>query len=216
MISEGEIKELNIILKADVQGSVEAVSQSLEKLSTDEVRVKHPAQRRRRHQRERRATSPWRSDAIIVGFNVRPSRRGASWPSSEGVEIKLYRIIYELLDDVKKAMVGMLDPKSSEKMLGRAEVRADLQSREVGTIAGCYVRRRRDQRATRRCALVRDGIVVYEGKLASLRRFKDDVSEVTPGLRVRHRFENFNDVKEGDIIEAYTMEQVAQTLDSTD
>jgi translation initiation factor IF-2 len=152
------------------------------------------------------------SDTIIIGFNVRPEPSAAEIAEREGVDIKLYRIIYDLIEDVRKAMTGMLDPKFREKVLGHAEVRQTFKISRVGTIAGCFVR---DGEITRdsKVRIVRDNVVIYEGQLSSLKRFKDDVRRVQDGLECGLSVENYNDLKEGDIIEAYHMEQVEVSLE---
>ena len=212
MLEEGKTKELNIILKGDVQGSLEAITQSIEKLSTNQVRLKvlHSAVG---GVNESDVNLAMASDAIIIGFNVRPEPRAAELAEHEGVDIKLYRIIYDLVEEIRNAMVGMLDPKFREKIMGHAEVLQIFKASRIGTIAGCVVR---DGEIARehKVRVVRDSIVVFDGQLASLKRLKDDVRKVTHGLECGLAIERFNDVKEGDIIEAYTMEQVAATLDS--
>jgi translation initiation factor IF-2 len=210
IIAEGKIKELNLILKGDVQGSIEAVSQSLAKLSTPEVRIRflHSAVGGINESDVNLAIA---SDAIVIGFNVRPEQAASELAHHEGVEIKLYRIIYDLIEDIRNAMTGMLEPKFLEKVLGHAEVRQLFKISRLGTIAGCYVR---DGEITRdsKVRVVRDNIVIYEGNLASLRRVKDDVRKVAVGLECGIGVENYNDLKEGDIIEAYVVEQIAATL----
>ena len=212
MLEEGKTKELNIILKGDVQGSIEAISQSIEKLSNNQVRLRvlHSAVGGINESDVNLAIA---SDAIIIGFNVRPETRAAELAEHDGVDIKLYRIIYDLVEDIRKAMVGMLDPKFREKVLGHAEVLQIFRSSRFGNIAGCIVR---DGEITRdgKVRILRDSVVVYEGTLASLKRVKDDVRKVTQGLECGLNIERFNDIKEGDIVEAYMMEQVAATLDA--
>jgi translation initiation factor IF-2 len=211
-IEEGKVKELNVILKADVQGSIEAVSQSLEKLSTLQVRIKilHAAVGGINESDVNLAIA---SDAIVIGFNVRPEMTASELAEREGVDIKLYRIIYDLIEEVRSAMTGMLEPKFREKIIGHAEVRQLFKISRLGTIAGCFVR---DGEIIRdaKVRVVRDNIVVYEGNLSSLKRFKEDVKRVQNAMECGLSIENFNDIKEGDIIEAYTMEQVAVTLES--
>jgi len=205
-IKEGSVKELNIILKADVQGSVEAIRKSLEDLSNEEVKIKviHGAVGSITETDVMLASA---SNAIIIGFNVRPDVNAKSLAEKEKVDIKLYRIIYEAIDDIKLAMKGLLDPKYREVELGRAEVRAVFKVPGVGNIGGCYVLsgkilRNADVR------VIRDGIVIYEGKLSSLKRFKDDAREVQQGFECGIAVERFNDIKEKDIIEAYQMEEI--------
>lgn len=209
-IQEGEIKELNLIVKGDVHGSVEAVRASLEKLSTDEVRVKiiHQAVGAITETDVHLAAT---SDAVIVGFNVRPEPSARKEAEREGVDIRLYRIIYDLLDDVKAAMAGLLDPEFKEVILGRAEVRQTFRVPNAGVVAGCYVQ---DGKVTRTAEVrvLRDNIVIHEGKISSLRRFKDDVREVAQGYECGIGLERFNDIKVGDIIEAFYMEKIERTL----
>jgi translation initiation factor IF-2 len=205
-IQEGAVKELNVIVKADVQGSVEALKKSLEELSNEEVKIKviHGAVGAITETDVMLASA---SNAIIIGFNVRPETNAKALAEKEKVEIKLYRIIYDAIEDIKAAMKGMLEPKYKEVELGRAEVRAVFRIPGVGNVAGCYVL---NGKITRNAdvRVVRDGIVIYEGKIASLKRFKDDVREVQQGFECGIGIEKFNDIKEGDIIEAYTMEEV--------
>lgn len=206
-IQEGEVKELNIIVKGDVQGSVEALTQSLERLSTEKVKVKviHGGVGAVTESDVILASA---SNAIIIGFNVRPETKGLNLAEKEKVDIKTYRIIYEAIGDIESAMKGMLDPEYKEAVQGRAEVRATFKVSSVGTIAGCYVL---DGKLNRNydIRVIRNGIVINEGKLASLKRFKDDVREVAAGFECGLNIEKFNDIKEGDIIEAYEMVQVA-------
>ncbi|MEQ2129602.1 translation initiation factor IF-2 [Caldanaerobacter subterraneus KAk] len=205
-IQEGTVKELNVIIKADVQGSVEALRKSLEELSNEEVRIRviHGAVGAITETDVMLASA---SNAIIIGFNVRPETNAKTLAEKEKVEIKLYRIIYDAIEDVKAAMKGMLEPKYKEVELGRAEVRAVFKIPGVGNVAGCYVL---SGKITRNAdvRVVRDGIVIYEGKIASLKRFKDDVREVQQGFECGIGIEKFNDIKERDIIEAYTMEEI--------
>ena len=204
-ISEGEMKELPIIVKADVQGSVEAVKQSLEKISNDEVRVKviHGAVGAVSESDVMLANA---SNAIIVGFNVRPDPVAKEMAERDDVEIRLYRVIYDAINEVTDAMKGMLAPKYRDVDLGRAEVRQVYKISSVGTVAGCYVL---DGKITRsaKIRVVRDGIVVAEDEMSSLRRFKDDVREVAKGYECGVTLEKFADIKEGDIFEAYTIEE---------
>ena len=202
-IQEGNLKELNIVVKADVQGSVEALKQSLLKLSNDEVVVKviHGGVGAINESDVILASA---SNAIIIGFNVRPDATAKDIADREGVDLRLYRVIYNAIEDVEAAMKGMLDPVFEEKVLGHAEVRQTFKASGVGTIAGAYVK---DGIFERNCSvrLVRDGIVVFDGPLASLKRFKDDVKEVRAGYECGFVFENYNDIKEGDEVEAYKM-----------
>ena len=205
-IKEGELKELTLIVKGDVQGSVEAVKSSLEKLSNDEVRVRviHGAVGAINESDVMLAAT---SNAIIVGFNVRPEPAARDSAARSGVDIRLYRIIYECIAEIEAAIKGMLAPKFQESLIGHAQVRQLYHVSKVGTIAGCYVQ---DGKITRNASVrvVRDGIVVFEGQLASLRRFKDDVKEVAEGYECGMSIERFNDLKEGDILEAFVMEQI--------
>ena len=202
-IQEGNLKELDIVVKADVQGSVEAIKQSLLKLSNDEVVVKiiHGGVGAINESDVILASA---SNAIIIGFNVRPDATAKEIAEREGVDLRLYRVIYNAIEDVEAAMKGMLDPVFEEKVLGHAEVRQTFKASGVGTIAGAYVL---DSIFERNCSvrLVRDGIVVLDGPLASLKRFKDDVKEVRAGYECGFVFENYNDIKEGDQVEAYKM-----------
>ena len=204
-MQQGEIKELKIIVKADVQGSVEAVRQSLEKLSGDEVRVRviHGAVGAISESDVMLAAA---SNAIIVGFNVRPDPVAAENAKRDGVDLRLYRIIYDCIEEIQSAMKGMLAPKFREVSLGRAECRQVYKVSNVGTVAGCYILEGKITRAAQ-IRIVRDGIVVAEDKIASLRRFKDDVKEVAQGYECGIGLERFNDIKEGDIFEGYLMEE---------
>ncbi|MBR6951559.1 MAG: translation initiation factor IF-2 [Oscillospiraceae bacterium] len=205
-IKEGELKNLNIIVKADVQGSAEAVRSSLEKLSNEEVRVRviHSAVGAINESDVMLAAT---SGAIIVGFNVRPDAAARDNASRNDVDIRMYRVIYDCINEIEAAMKGMLAPKFRESVIGHAEVRQTYKVSHVGTICGCYVQ---DGKIVRNCQVrvVRDGIVVHEGDLASLRRFKDDVKEVASGYECGLSIEKFNDIKEGDVIEAFVMEQI--------
>ena len=205
-IQEGKVKELSVIVKADVQGSVEAVRQSIEKLSTDNVKVRviHGAVGAIT---ETDVSLAYASNAIIIGFNVRPDNNAIAVAEKDGVDIKTYRIIYDALDDIKSAMIGMLEPEYKEVITGRCEARQVYKISNVGTIAGCYVL---NGKITRNCGVrvVRDGIVIVESQLASLKRFKDDVKEAAAGYECGLSIEKFNDIKEGDIIEGYVMEEI--------
>ncbi len=207
-IKEGEMKELDIIVKADVQGSVEAVRQSLEKLSNDEVHVKviHGGVGAIRESDVMLASA---SGAIIVGFNVRPDAGAAASAERQGVDIRLYRVIYTAIEEIEAAMKGMLEPTFKEEVTGHAEIRQTFKVSSVGTIAGCYVTDGSIQRNSQ-VRVVRDGIVVYEGMLASLKRFKDDVKEVNSGYECGLSIENYNDIKEGDVVEGFHMVEVAR------
>ncbi len=211
-IQEGQIKELNIIIKADVQGSVEALKGALEKISHPEVKVRviHTGVGGINESDVMLAAA---SNAIIIGFNVRPEPKAAHAAESEGVDIRLYRVIYEAIEDVKKALEGLLAPTLKEKVLGRAEVREIFPISRIGTVAGCYVLEGVIQRASDGIRVIRDNIVVYEGKIASLKRFKEDVREVQAGYECGILIENFNDIKVGDILENYVIEKIAQKLE---
>ncbi|SNR88739.1 translation initiation factor IF-2 [Desulfurobacterium atlanticum] len=209
-IKEGEVKELNVVLKADAQGSIEAIRKSLEELSTDEVKVKiihagvGPIT-------ENDVLLAAASNAIIVGFNVRPDSAARKAAEREKVDMRTYRVIYDIVDEIKKAMQGLLEPEEKEVYLGSAEVRATFKVPKVGTVAGCYVK----DGVIRRNAnvrLVRDGVIIYDGKIASLKRFKDDVREVQAGYECGIGLENFNDIKVGDTIECYTVEKVERNI----
>ncbi|MBS7298582.1 MAG: translation initiation factor IF-2 [Eubacteriales bacterium] len=204
-IDEGNMKELNVIVKADVQGSVEAVKQSLEKLSNDEVRVRaiHGGVGAVNESDVMLANA---SNAIIVGFNVRPDAGASAAAERQDVDIRLYRVIYQAIEEIEAAMKGMLDPEFKEVLLGHAEIRQTFKVSGIGTIAGSYVT---DGKITRNAEVrvVRNGIVVFEGKLASLKRFKDDAKEVLENFECGISIENFNDIKEGDVIECYEMQE---------
>ena len=208
-IQAGEMKNLNIIVKADVQGSVEAVKASLEKLSNDEVRVRviHGGVGAINESDVMLAST---SQAIIVGFNVRPDNAARDSAARAHVDMRMYRVIYDAINEIESAMKGMLAPKFREALLGHAEVRQTYKVSGVGTVAGCYVQDGKLQRKDCQVRLVRDGIVIHEGALASLQRFKDSVKEVAAGYECGLSIEKFNDIKEGDIIEAFTMEEIPQ------
>ncbi len=207
-IQAGERKELALIVKADVQGSVEAVKASLEKLSNDEVNVRviHGGVGAVNESDVMLASS---SNAIIVGFNVRPDAAARDGAARQNVDMRMYRVIYDCIDEITAAMKGMLAPKYREALLGHAEVRQTYKVSGVGTVAGCYVQ---DGKIVRNCSirLVRDGIVIHEGVLGSLQRFKDAAKEVASGYECGLTIEKFNDIKEGDIVEGYTMEEIPQ------
>ena len=206
-IQAGEMKNLNLIVKADVQGSVEAVKSSLEKLSNDEVRVRviHGGVGAINESDVMLAST---SQAIIVGFNVRPDAAARDSAARANVDMRMYRVIYDAINEVEAAMKGMLAPKFREVLLGHAEVRQTYKVSGVGTVAGCYVLDGKLQRKDCQVRLVRDGIVIHEGVLASLQRFKDSVKEVVAGYECGLSIEKFNDIKEGDVVEAFTMEQI--------
>ena len=204
-LDAGELKELNIIVKADVQGSVEAVRESLVKLSNEEVRVNvvHGAVGAINESDVMLAQA---SGAIIVGFNVRPDAVAKAAAERDGVDMRMYRVIYDCIEEIESAMKGMLAPKYRENQLGTAEVRNTYKISNVGTIAGCYIT---NGKVTRQCKirLVRDGIVICEDEIASLRRFKDDVKEVAQGYECGIGLAKFSDIKDGDIFEAFIIEE---------
>ena len=208
-IQAGEMKNLNLIVKADVQGSVEAVKASLEKLSNDEVRVRviHGGVGAINESDVMLAST---SQAIIVGFNVRPDNAARDSAARANVDMRMYRVIYDAINEIEAAMKGMLAPKFREVLLGHAEVRQTYKVSGVGTVAGCYVQDGKLQRKDCQVRLVRDGIVIHEGVLASLQRFKDQAKEVLAGYECGLTIEKFNDIKEGDIVEAFTMEEIPQ------
>ena len=205
-ISKGNLKQLNIIVKADVQGSVEAVKQSLEKLSNDEVKVK-VIHANVGAVTESDVTLAKVSNAIIIAFNVRPEPIAKDMAEKDGVEIKLYSVIYNAIEDVEAAMKGMLDPVFKETIIGNAEVRQTFKISNVGTIAGCYVTNGKVARNAG-VRVLRNNVVIHEGKLISLKRMKDDAKEVQAGYECGVQLENFNDLQEGDVIEAFIMEQI--------
>ena len=204
-LSQGELKELNVIVKADVQGSVEAVRENLIKLSNDEVRVNviHGGVGA---VNESDVMLAGTSGAIIVGFNVRPDAVAAAAAERDGVDMRMYRVIYDCIEEITAAIKGMLAPKFRENVIGTAEVRSVYKISNVGTVAGCYIT---NGKVSRNCEirLVRDGIVICEDKIDSLRRFKDDVKEVAQGYECGIGLEKFADIKEGDIFEAFVMEE---------
>jgi translation initiation factor IF-2 len=211
-IKSGEVKEVKVILKADVQGSVEAVANALTKLSTESVGV-NVISTGVGGITESDVSLAKASAAVVIGFNVRPAGKAQQLAEQEDVDIKLYQVIYDAIDDVKKAMVGMLAPISREKLLGKAEVRQVFNIPKAGTIGGCFVV---EGKVTRKAQLrlVRDSVVLYTGKVGSLRRFKDDASEVAQGYECGLSIEGYNDLRQGDIIEAFEIETVAATLDA--
>lgn len=210
-IKEGEVKDLNIVIKGDVQGSVEAIKDSLLDITHDEVQVKviH-AQVGGINESDVMLASA--SNAIIIGFNVRPEIKASHTAEREGVDIELYNVIYEAIDDVKKALEGMLEPTIKEKVLGRAEVRNLFSVSRLGTIAGCMVVDGVISRSSDGIRVIRDNIVSYEGNISSLKRFKDDAKEVKTGYECGIMIENFNDVKVGDILENFALEKIAGKL----
>ena len=210
-MSEGDVQELRVILRSDVQGTLEAFAKAAEDLSTDaiKVRVLHEGTGTITESDILLASA---SDAIIIGFNVRPSVKVKELAVKENVDIRSYDVIYHALDDIRKAMVGMLDPVFEEEVIGTAEVRETFSVPKVGTIAGCFIADGKIQRNAR-VRVLRDGVVVYTGKISSLKRFKDDVKEVTSGYECGMGVENFNDIKIGDNLEAFIMLQVEATLE---
>ena len=205
-IKDGEVLDLNIIVKADVQGTAEAVKASLEKINVEGVRV-NVIRSTAGGISESDVLLATASKAIIYGFNVRPNAKVRQKAEEEGIEIRLHNIIYKMIEEIETAMKGMLAPEIKEVITGQAEIRQVIKVSKVGNIAGCYVT---DGYIRRNCGvrLIRDGVVVYEGKLGSLKRFQDDVKEVTIGFECGLSIENFNDIKEGDIVEGYIMEEV--------
>jgi len=211
-IEEGEIKDLNIIIKGDVQGSVEAVEQSLLKLNeeTQEVKVNviHAGVGGIKESDIMLASA---SNAIIIGFNVRPDANARKAAETEAVDIRLYRVIYDAIEDVKKAMSGLLEPELKEQIIGHVEVRQVFKVPKIGMVAGCYVS---DGKVNKNASVrvVRDSIVIAESNISSLRRFKDDAKEVLSGFECGIGLENYHDLKEGDIMEIFVMEKVEREL----
>jgi translation initiation factor IF-2 len=205
-IQDGNIQDVNIIIKADVQGSIEAIKQSLEKLDNEAVRINiiHGAVGAINETDVLLAST---SNAIVIGFNVRPDKNAVKLAETEEVDIRLYRVIYDAVEDIKKAMEGMLAPEFREKVMGNAEIREVFKIPSIGTIAGCYITEGKINRNDD-VRVIRDGIVILEGKIASLRRFKDDVKEVNTGYECGIGIEKYNDLKIGDNIEAFTMEKI--------
>ena len=209
-IAESETKELNIVIKADVQGSVEVLRETLKTLGTEKVTINvlHGSVGAITTNDVMLASA---SNAIIIGFAVRPERTARELSESEQVDVRLYTVIYDLVDDIRKAMVGLLDPVFKEEELGHAEVREIFKVPKIGAIAGCHVIDGVIERSAK-ARLLRDHVVVYEGELASLRRFKDDASEVRQGFDCGIGLSRYNDIKEGDVIEAYKMVEVTPEL----
>ena len=209
-LQDAEVKELNLIVKGDVQGSVEALTQSLIRLSTEEVKVSviHAGVGAVSETDVMLASA---SNAIIIGFNVRPDSKARKYAEEENIDVRLYRVIYEAIEDVKKAMSGLLEPEYKEKYLGRAEVRALFKVPNVGVVAGSYVIDGKIQRNAE-VRVLRNGVVVYEGQLSSLKRFKDDAKEVVENYECGIGIKDFNDLKEGDTIEAYILEEVPREI----
>ena len=210
-MSEGKVKDLNIVIKADVQGSVQAVKQSLEKLSNEEVAIKviHGGVGAITESDVLLASA---SNAIIIGFNVRPVSGSEQVAEKESVDIRTYTIIYKAIEDIKAAMSGMLDPDYVDEDTGKVEIREIYKISGVGTVAGCYVTLGKIMRSCK-VRIVRDGIIIHEGELAALKRFKDDVKEVAQGFECGLSFVNYNDIKPGDVVEAYITKEVERTLD---
>ena len=209
-LQEGEIKELKIVLKADVQGTLEALKEALQKLSTDEVRV-NIIRSGLGAISESDVMLAAASEAIVLGFNVRPTGKAKEVAKQEKVDIRYYDVIYQAVEDIKKALSGLLEPEYEEQILGVAEVRATFRVPKVGTVAGCYVKEGKIVRGAK-ARLLREGVVVYTGKIASLKRFKEDVKEVAAGYECGVGLENFNDIKEGDLIEVYEMVEISKEL----
>ena len=205
-IKQGDVKELNLVVKADVQGSVGALVTSLEKLKNEEVSV-NIVHRGVGAINESDVMLASTSNAVIIGFNVRPSSAVSALASREHVEVRTYTVIYEIIEDVEAALKGMLTPEVREEVIGSAEVRNTFKVPNVGTVAGAYVT---DGKVERNAGirLVRDGIVIHEGTISSLKRYKDDAKEVARGYECGIGIENFNDIKDGDVIEAYKMVEV--------
>ena len=207
-IQAGEMKDFNIIVKADVQGSAEAIKASLEKLTNAEVRVKviHSGVGAINESDVMLAAT---SGAVIVGFNVRPDNAARDSAARASVDIRMYRVIYDCLNEIEAAMKGMLAPKYREAVIGHAEVRETYKVSKIGTVCGCYVQ---DGKIQRGCSVrvLRDNVVIHEGALASLRRFKDDVKEVNEGYECGMQIEKFNDIKVEDVIECFVMEEIKQ------
>ena len=209
-IKEGEIKELNIIIKADVQGSLEAMTNSLKKLNTEEVKIKviHGA-----------TGSPTESDimlasasnAIIICFNIRANSAIKDIAKKEKVDIRFYSVIYKMVDDIKSAMAGLLKPVFVENIIGHADIKDIFHVSKVGTVAGCYVTDGKIERDSN-VRLLRDDVVVYNGKISSLKRFKEDAKEVSSGLECGVGLENYNDIKPGDMLEIYKLDEVKPEL----
>ena len=210
MVNAGEQQELNLVIKSDVHGSLEALTKALTELSTEKVKVSviHTGVGGITEQDVMLASA---SEGLIIGFNVRPAGKAGQVAKAENVEMRFYKIIYEAVDEVKKAMAGMLAPEFREKELGKAEVRMTFGIPKVGTIAGCYVTEGKILR-NGKARLVRDAVVVWEGDIGSLRRIKDDVREVASGYECGIGLAGFNDVKEGDVIECFEMEEIEATL----
>ncbi|RJQ53110.1 MAG: translation initiation factor IF-2 [Nitrospiraceae bacterium] len=211
-VKEGEVRDLNVIIKADVQGSAEAVRDSLSAISHPQVKVNviHASAGGINESDVMLAAA---SNAIIIGFNIRPDAKASALVEKEGVDVRLYNIIYEAIEDVKKALEGLLEPTITEKVIGRAEVRSLFHISRIGTVAGCYVTDGKISRSSSGVRVIRDNVVIYESRLSSLKRFKDDAREVQSGFECGIMVENFNDLKVGDILENYVREEVAAKLE---
>jgi translation initiation factor IF-2 len=209
-MKSGQVKELPIVLKADAQGSVEVLADTVTKLSTEKVKIKI-IHRGVGAISERDILLASASNAVVIGFNVRPEQNAESTAEREGVDVRLYTVIYEIAKEIQGAMVGLLEPTVQERYMGRAEVRDTFRVPKFGSIAGCHVVDGEIKRNAE-VRLLRDNVVVYEGRIDSLRRFKEDVNQVRNGYECGISLFNFNDVKLGDIIEAFTLEEVAPEL----
>ena len=209
-IKEGEVKELNIVLKADVQGSIEALSDSLLKLSTGEVKLKiiHSSTGAITETDIMLASA---SGAIVIGFNVRANPRVTEIAEKEKVDVRYYDVIYKVTEDIQLAMTGLLEPVYKENVIGRVDIKEIFHVPKIGTVAGCYVTDGHIERSAK-VRLLRDEVVVFDGKMATLRRFKDDVKEVQSGYECGIGLENFQDIKPGDVFEVYEMEEVEREL----
>ncbi|MGB2988333.1 MAG: EF-Tu/IF-2/RF-3 family GTPase [Candidatus Zixiibacteriota bacterium] len=210
-IEEGKTKELNLVLKGDVAGSVEALSDALEKISTSEVRVK-VIHRGVGSINESDVLLAAASDAIVVGFHVRPDLRARETASREDVDVRLYDVIYEIESDIRKALEGLLDPEITETVSGTVEVKEVFKISGVGQVAGCFVQEGSVKRGDR-VRIIRDEVVGYKGVISSLRRFKDDVKEVSSGTECGIKIQDYNDLKTGDLLEAYQVKEVARKLE---
>jgi len=210
-IADGQLRELPLVVKADVQGSVEAVVDQLMKIPQEKIKLR-VIRSGAGAITESDVLLAAASNAVVIGFNVRPERKAADVAERDEVELRLYTVIYDAVDDMKKALEGLLEPSIREVRLGAAEVRETFKISKLGTIAGCYVQ---DGRVTRsaQVRLLRDNVVIHEGKVGSLRRFKDDANEVKSGLECGIGIANYNDLKPGDVIEFFTTEKVKETLE---
>jgi translation initiation factor IF-2 len=211
MVQRGEVATLNLVLKADVQGSLEAVTDALRKLDQthEEVRLSF-VHRQVGGITESDVNLAAVSNATVIGFNVRPDRRARELAEAEGVEMRLYEVIYQVLEDVQSALLGMLKPEFEEVVTGEAEVREVFSIPRVGRVAGCYVRNGTITRGSR-VRFLREGVVIWNGQISSLRRFKDDVREVASGFECGIGLENYQDLKQGDLIETYDLREIART-----